>query len=238
MLAPLLLAALLAPDDYSGSAEGGAPPAPVAEVTAPDLAAPEREPRLAVGFYPQAMTVPLAMVVGIQTLAFHLPVSVTYAMSPSTALYAEAAGTLLYGPFGVAGTFGISFGAQFSIGPASSPLHGFFVCPRAGFQLSNARAHFLLGKGASNGPIDLGPAWSRAFLAGADVGYQWTWGSRHIAVMLGGSFGYAFDNFGPWVEPLGLSRGAAMGGAPTPRPRNQGFAFAINGNLFRIGFAL
>lgn len=195
--------------------------------------APELEgaPRLVIDLYPLAMSAPLAAGAAIEALMVYVPVSVTWVLSDSAALYAELAGAFVVPHRGtIGGTVSVSVGALFSFGPAA--LQGFFVCPKLGFQLSNANTQ--LGTEKMNGPIDFGPAWSRAFLGGADVGYQWTWGKRHIAVMLGASLGYEYDNNGPFLDPLGLQRGTTFGRRPVER--NQGFAYAVNANLFRIGF--
>jgi hypothetical protein len=41
----------------------------------------------------------------------------------------------------------------------------------------------------------------------------------------------------PFVDALGLQRGGIISGRTMP-PRDQGFAFAVNTDLFRIGFAM
>jgi hypothetical protein len=212
------------------------------EVTA-DLPVEAPEPRVVVDFYPAATTNAFAFGLGGKALWLYVPLSATVVIGPSTALHAEVA-------FGAVGgdsvdrgfSFSAAVGPIFSFGP--SALQGFFIGPKLSFQLSSAVTVYggrtvNFGEDVGGGgPLDLGPEWSRAFLVGADIGYQWTWSGRHIAVMIGASVGYEFDAGGPEIDPFGVQRGEARRGLFFSGARTQGFAYSVNGNLFRIGFAL
>ncbi|MBL8949852.1 MAG: autotransporter domain-containing protein [Myxococcaceae bacterium] len=204
-----------------------------ADVAEPDVSEAEPQPRLVIDVYPGATMRGLLLGIPLGGLMLHLPVSVTWAIGPQTALYAQLAFTVAvpgYGPDGV--TIGASLGPQFSFGP--SALRGFFLTPLFTAQVTSARSQ--LGTARCAGPVDFGATWSAAAMLGLQAGYQWTWGHRHIAVMLGASVGYAYDNHGAFIDAFGVQRGTALCGQPMRR--DQGFVFGVNTELFRIGFAL
>jgi hypothetical protein len=201
---------------------------------------PPREPKVVVDFAPNATAMGLLAGAPTGTLLLYLPVSVTYVVSQSTAIRGTVAlGLSLPSYKGPEGSVAVSVGPLYSFGP--SAVRGFFIAPKLLVQLSSATtmvAPFLAGGSnpSTQGPLDIGPGWSQAYLAGLDVGYQWAWDGRYIAVMIGGSVGYQYDNGGPFVDGLGTQRGFSRPFGTTTR--NQGFAFSVDANVFHVGFTI
>jgi len=193
----------------------------------------EHMPVAVIDLYPHSMSGALLAGAVTDALVLHVPVSVTWTVGPSTAVHSQLSLTFVDAKWGWTGvTLSASMGPLFSFGPTA--LQGFFLAPMFTFQLTSARTQ--LGTAKCAGPVERGAQWSPAFLTGLQFGYQWTWGTRHIAVMLGGSFGYAYDNHGPFVDAFGYQRGANA--CPNVPPEgDEGFAFSVNTDLFRIGFA-
>jgi hypothetical protein len=163
-------------------------------------------------------------------VVLYLPTGFTVAVGPNWGITGELAGLLVLSREG-------GYGVSASVGPTWLPMgrgvDGFFVTPKLTFDLSRTPHYGCAlgcpdGAGGNNGPIDLGPNVSRSFLAGVDAGYQFS--TRvSLALVIGASAGYGYDNGvgSPFVSPLNSTSASAA--------RSQGFTWALNLSLLRIG---
>lgn len=166
---------------------------------------------------------------GYRGPTLYAPSGFTVAVGPNWGITGELAGLIVF-----AGTGG--YGISASVGPTWLPsgrgVEGLFVTPKLTFDLSRTPTSCLAGcaKPAGNsGPVDLGPGVERSFLAGFDVGYQFS-GRTSASLVIGASAGYGYDNgLIPLVSPLTSTTSSAL--------RRQGFVWALNLSVLRVGFS-
>jgi hypothetical protein len=161
----------------------------------------------------------------------YLPSGFTIAVGPNWGITGELGGMLVLGSE-------LGYGVTASVGPTWLPsgrgVDGWFVTPKLTFDLSHTpRGLFSpqFDSGGNHGPLDLGPNISRSFLAGVDVGYQFS--TRvSLALVLGASAGYGYDYNGDafgLVSPLMSTTGNGA--------RTQGIVWSLNLSLLRVELA-
>jgi hypothetical protein len=163
-----------------------------------------------------------------KTTAFYLPLGVTVALGPQWGLTAEISGALISSNLVTRRGWAIAASAGPTFFIADPGMNGPFVTPKLSFQLARPIIEPLILAGI--GPIDLGAEISRSFLLGADLGYQLRRGNLTVAFVLGASAGYAFDQVNSVTTPFAVRRFV-------PTQRTYGFAWALNLNFLRLGYA-
>lgn len=171
----------------------------------------------------------------------YIPAGATFPLTNDLRMTVEA--TLV--GFGAGGSPRCSIGGcpaysqlWLAAGPVFAPLphrhRGFFVNPKL--------LAILSSEGASD-PVEVSPGMyspphlagrSLEVQAGADVGYQLSYGSLYLATMLGLSAGVCF-NCADKAQPTSIL-GPAFWGTSSRRTAAKP-AWAVNMNLFRVGYA-
>jgi hypothetical protein len=163
--------------------------------------------------------------------AFYVPLGVTVAVTAEWGITAELSGAYVFDRYQAEAGWAFSASAGPTWFLSGRGMGGFFFTPKFSFQMGRAVSILILADSFGGaGPIDVGPNVSRAFLVGADVGYQLRRGRFTVAFVLGASAGYAFDQQSAFTTPFEVQSRFSDG-------RTQGYAYALNLNFLRLGYA-
>ncbi|MBK7861156.1 MAG: hypothetical protein IPJ65_21600 [Archangiaceae bacterium] len=167
-----------------------------------------------------------------------LPLGVSIRLTERTSLDLEAMWVGLVDKWDGRRTLN-GFGVSFAAGPKVSLWRGLWADLHARFTLTHPVQSSLFRCPpdvlcALSGPLDLGPGYTRAFLAEADVGYEWRFGALYLSPTVGIGAGYAYD----YLDSTGLQLLSPFSRRTTARTRTEGFVWTLNLNLLRVGFSL
>jgi hypothetical protein len=209
----------------------------LAGVDAPQVMSAGDAPRVTVYGYPVATAAMLGRGAIAGEWAIDLPFGVSVRLNEQTSLDFEA---MWMGLGASTDTSLHGFAVSFAAGPKFSLWRGLWVDAHARFSLYHPLMSAVIRCppdvlcAFDHGPGDLGPGWTRAFLAEADVGYEWRFGALYLSLVLGIGGGYAYD----CLDSTGMRLLSPFAARTTAGRRTEGFVWTLNLNLLRIGVSL
>jgi hypothetical protein len=189
---------------------------------------PPPPPRFNIYGSPISTAVAAGIALGTDGGGAYLPIGATFRAVDRLGFSFEWAGAVI-SPFD-------SLGAGWSISVAAGPtlflehsgVEGGFITLKGIFQQLQTPKMAVLAHFCGPGSCQpLPPDSSSAFLAGFDIGYTWRVQSFTIGAVLGLAAGYQENQVSALTNPLDTT--TAFG---------SGFAWSVNFNFLRVGFAL